>query len=166
MNFSISNNKKHVFMSAPLICCKKAVLPIISIFLISSISSAWSYDGYTLSVNYNVSRETLYEIPLPSSSVVNQCKSLLEITLRTPPDFSTDRSQRTAGKLTALGIILGARFALEPKHDNTEILTPLPKRNIALDNNKIKTSTRSAISIAAYRKCQKEYILGKVAYIN
>ncbi len=142
---------------------KKGILPIFAFFLISSVDSAWSYDNQSTKINYDVSRETLLKEPHPSSFVADICKPLLVANHSISPNSATNRYQRTASKITALGIILGARFAVEPQTKNSN--TNSIKTTSTLHNLET-ASPMTALSIAAFRKCQKEYILNKVAYIK
>ena len=156
MTFHILNNKIHI---------SKVILPAIIFSVMFSIGgNAWSYESYRTPFDYNVSRETLYKNPIPTSTIMDVCKSLIKTNSHIPSDSTKSRNQRKAGKLAALGIVFGARFALEPVKSNANVVSP--QRNLVRHDNKIKKSFRSAQSIAAYRKCQKEYILSKVIYMN
>ncbi len=156
MTFIDLNIKKDSNISDFLTFRVKNIAPILAFFLLPSIGSAWSYDKYSASVGYDVSRETSPNtIHIPSSSVANMCKSLLQSEQHTPPNATTDRSQRMAGKVAALGIILGARFAVSPNQ------TSYNRHDIQAN-----ISPRTAHSIAAFRKCQKEHILSVTAYIK
>ncbi len=129
-------------------------MPVLAFFLFPSIGGAWSYEGYSASINYDVSRETSLSTAPPTSaySVANMCKSLLQSDQYSSPNSATDSSQRKAGKLAALGIILGARFAVAPS-----------QASLNKHGAQANASARSARSIAAFRKCQKDYILSVAA---
>ncbi len=156
------NSKKYTQISAYLRLYKKSLLPILTLCLIPSIGSAWSYSSnygnYSASISYDVSRETSVKNSLPSSTVTDICKSLLQSNHHIPSNSVTDRSQRITGKITALAIMLGVNFALEPQKQDTQKHTQIKV--------KPKDSPRSALSIAAFRKCQKDYALSKIAYIK
>ena len=158
LNVKITRN---TLASGSLKWFKNSILLVTAFFLTSSISDAWSYEGRMSAFDNNVSHETLNS-SFPSSTAADMCKSLLQNNKHTPTATPNGRIQRNAGKVTALGILLGARFALEPKN-NADIT---PHKTNLVRHNKVKDSNRSAQSIAAYRKCQKEYILSKVAYIK
>lgn len=131
------------------------VLPVIALAtaLTLSIGTAWSYDN-------NVSRETFIDnLKSPSSAVVAQCVPLLNKTTNTSPPSTTARTQRTAGKVAALGLLLGVRFALEPKQDNLSVQQPLNKTANVSDSK----NNRTAHAIASYRNCLKTQMLNKVA---
>ncbi|MGH1404224.1 MAG: hypothetical protein ACRBDL_08260 [Alphaproteobacteria bacterium] len=119
-----------------------------------SLGTAWSYD--TL-YNHDVSRETSNSLLSPSSAVADLCIPLLKSNLNSPQS-ATDRNQRSVGKITALGMILGARFALEPKSQVNEDSVSYETRILKHIANDRKPQ-RSAQAIAAYRQCQKEQVL-------
>ncbi len=117
-----------------------------------SVGTAWSYD-------YDVSRETLFEnSKAPPSAAVALCAPLLNSAHNTLVTSTTARNQRTAGKVAALGLVLGVRFALEPQKDHTS-QRPLNKASKIIENDK----NRSALTIASYRKCLKDETLEQMA---
>ncbi len=110
--------------------------------------SAWSYDYYGSSSKENVSRETLDNglvrggIPIPAHKA-HSCSSLL-LSLDSPLSVrSMADSQRKVGKVAALSMILGARFALPP----------LDQKNGVRQSDYVVS--HPAHVITAYRHCRK-----------
>ncbi len=121
---------------------------------------AHSHEKYSLnSFQISVSREALKEKPLPPSAVADACTPLLKTAHDTSSALVTRRNQRTAGKVAALGMILGARFALEPTESHQEDPITMGKARLAHKN----VQARSAQAIAAYRQCQKDRALDQLA---
>jgi len=115
--------------------------------LVFSFGSASSFNPPDMDVNTGSKN-----IRKPLLSVENVCRSLLNPTHNTSTLAPTDEIQRKAGKLVALGVILGARFALEP--------TNKPKTS----GEKIATAKKTdrdtnAGSIIQYRNCIKKETL-------
>lgn len=130
------------------------VLPTLTFVLLLSIGTAWSYDA-------NVSHETNTHQGKPNSVSAEQCLPLLN-THNTLKNSAKDRNQRAVGQVAALGIILGARFALEPENKNADLLTNKAKNNIYTDSAK----DRTAHTIINYRQCLKQVALGRSAGKN
>ncbi|MGH1374980.1 MAG: hypothetical protein ACRBCK_01420 [Alphaproteobacteria bacterium] len=127
-----------------------------------SFGTAWSYDIYEADSRTlrNVSREALSYVP--SSPVVDDCIPLLKShTHNNPSDLTTGRNQRTAGKIVALSMLLGARYAHEPKGEKFDV-NSIKSVNYRHKDKKV-SDDRSALAIVAYRQCQKDRILGQVA---
>ncbi len=139
------------------------ILPSLTFVLLLSIGTAWSYDGHYTSYNdTDVSRETLQNNNKgPSSVLTEQCLSLLN-THKTRNISVKSRSQRAVGQVAALGIILGARFALELKNDNADLLTKKVENTMLNQGN----SKRTAHAIANYRQCLKQTALNRTAKKN
>ncbi len=135
---------------------------LLGLGLISSpmMSTAWSHQNHLILLGQDarVSREAPVPLaPLNTPSIAAEaCTSLLTYN-HTPSTFSANRSQRTAGKLAALSMVFGARFALEPTEHQTQDVEYKNKflRHIL----KTKPPQHSAQMIAQFRQCQKEYIL-------
>ncbi len=175
----IKNNKKSSLYIIYIIKRWALFLSLTIITILVMINNnAWSYNNnsvnnISMTSFKNVSRETLVDTSFNSNPsfqstlpppVINICKSLLNSDNHTPLNIVTGKNQRTAGKVAAVGILLGARFALEPKKQNTKKANILQKIHADNNINKKKSfnKARSARSIAAFRKCQKEYILSKI----
>lgn len=105
-------------------------------------SSNPSYGSFSESV----SRET-YRFSSPSSTEASTCNSLLKSPSRTLSPFAFDGTQRPVGKVAALGLVYGVRFALEPA------------RNHHISVPKLFKSNGKALSVAAYRDCLKRQTL-------
>lgn len=121
--------------------------------------SAWSHDYYGSSSTENVSRETLDgglvrgSIPIPAHKA-RFCSSLLKSTHTPNSARSSADDQRKVGKVAALSMILGARFALAPTNQKQD----------ARQND--YAAAHPAQIIAAYRKCRKEQSLRTAAASN
>ncbi len=91
----------------------------------------------------------------PSPAVADSCLPLLKSIQS--PSFATDRTQRSAGKLAALSLILGVRYALRPpealKTEAAAASDLSPGTSYAI------TTDRSALAGSAYRQCRKEQAL-------
>ncbi|NCT41748.1 MAG: hypothetical protein GW778_08840 [Alphaproteobacteria bacterium] len=103
----------------------------------------------------------------PSSTVTDSCLPLLKSFQKTPSKSVIDRNQRSAGKLAALGLIFGVRYALTPP-----IGTPANKVETGESLNgsydvwhqkgsSLTQNDRSAQAIGAYRACQKKQALAE-----
>jgi len=137
-------------------------LSLITILFVFTIGTAWSYvydDQYT-DLNY-VSHETKKSSKNPSSAVVDMCKPLLNTHQNSSSTLSTVRNQRAVGKIAALSMMLGARFALEPKlRDDASA----KKGTLAYRvKSARKPAIQSAQTIAAYRNCLKDRALAQIA---
>ncbi len=101
-----------------------------------------------------------------SSTVGSSCTSLID-TQHTPLlKAPAVRTQRPVGKVAALGLLLGARFALAPPEQHSRVIDDEPdilsECQVARDGDD-GAPLRSARAIAAYRQCQKELALGQIA---
>lgn len=147
---SVSKHKATHFASGVLLALALISTPV--------MSTAWSHQDFKLSLDKSesVSREAQTETH-PSSVAAELCTPLLTTNQHISNTFSVDRSQRTAGKVAALGMILGARFALEQQDDREADAV----MNITLERHVLKSKPAmfSAHSIAAYRQCHKEVYL-------
>jgi len=101
------------------------------------------------------------DLPLVSEklppSMADSCLPLLKSVRHTSPVSAMDRTQRSAGKAAALGVVFGVRFALGPK----EIATS--NRNKGRfdiwQTSGGSAGDRHALAVADYRACQKEKAL-------
>ncbi|PCJ99089.1 MAG: hypothetical protein COA45_06505 [Zetaproteobacteria bacterium] len=142
----------------------KGTLLSFTFIIVFFMGTAWSFEKIYKPTTINNSAHisnALYNTKLPSSPVMDMCKSLLKSTQHISSHISTGGSQRAAGKIAALGIILGVRFALEPK--NNENVRAMSVKNHVLRHQKKVLGNRSAQAVIAYRRCQKEHALNKVA---
>lgn len=102
----------------------------------------------------------------PPSASADVCLPLLKTIHHTPSASALDRNQRSAGKVAALGLVFGVRFALSPPEATKD-----HARYSSLGNNKATNAVltlhgdkkignnRSALSVSAYRQCQKQQAL-------
>ncbi len=140
----------------------QSAFTLLVFLFVFSVGTAWSYvydDDYT---DFNsVSHETLKFEKRSSSAAGDVCTPLLNTLHHTPPTLSTARSQRSVGKIAALGMMLGARFALEPKlQDNASVLNvdAILEHHVKVTR---KPALHSAQTIAAYRTCLKNQALAQ-----
>ena len=149
-NFSLpSTHNTLMFKLRP-----SGILPTLTFVLLLSIGTAWSYDA-------NVSHETLTHNNKPTSVIAEQCLPLLN-THKALNNSVRDGNQRSVGQVAALGIILGARFALEPKNENADLLTGKAEKSLSHTD----TGERTAHTIAKYRQCLKQVALDRTANKN
>ena len=179
LNFAIIRG----FMSArPFVRARNTgrLLLLAVLVLAFSVGTARSY---VFNADENVSRETSHSFDeiinmteaidakrvsarSPSSAAGNLCMSLLN-TKNTPLSKTPAvRTQRPVGKVAALGLLLGARFALAPleQHNRTVVSEPdvmLECQVVKLDEK--DAPARSVRAIAAYRQCQKDQALSRIA---
>ncbi|MBI1300509.1 MAG: hypothetical protein GC137_02525 [Alphaproteobacteria bacterium] len=99
-------------------------------------------------------------LKLPSTAD-NQCNALLNKSQPQPPRTTAVDNQRTAGKLVTISYLLGQRFALAPKI-NTKAKAEIERLAQADGND----SARSALAVAAYRDCQKQNALSRLALLR
>lgn len=122
---------------------------------------AWSFEtsqgGYEVRVSER-DVQALTSSPSNASSpdVVDSCLPLLKSIHRISPSSAMDRNQRSAGKVAALGLVLGVRFALTPPQKTRSAVKP---RLDVWQLNGVQAGNRSALAVSAYRQCQKEQAL-------
>ena len=162
------------------------LLLLAGLVLAFSVGTARSYvsDG-----NENVSRETSYSFDAiinmteavktaekikqsrasdfsSSSAAGNLCTSLLNTQDTHSAKTPAVRTQRPVGKVAALGMLLGARFALAPPEQHNRAVVSEPDvmfgcQVVKLDEK--DAPSRTARDIAAYRQCQKDLALARIA---
>ena len=113
---------------------------------------AWSFE-----VVHDDVMEFRSENASSSPSVADTCLPLLKSIRQSPQIAAVDRNHRTAGKAAALGLVLGARFALSPP--NKAGLRPQQPRLDIWQSPVVNSNDRSALAVMAYRQCQKEQAL-------
>ncbi|MFP4097810.1 MAG: hypothetical protein ACLFP8_03285 [Alphaproteobacteria bacterium] len=160
---------------------------LVLVFSFSTARSYVSYNALDDSVFDSVSRETYYsfskiiymtdvldsvdEVKISAYNVKSSsdagiaCPSLLNSQNAHSQKAPAIRTQRPVGKVAALGMLLGARFALAPPEqhnrdrvDDSDIL-PGCQVITALDGEK---PARSAKAILKYRDCVKAQALNQV----
>ncbi len=140
MTFQVRN----ILSSNPLKQYKSLSLSIFVLAIVFPAGNAWTYENYNTSFEKSVSREALHIKPTLASVVTDSCKHLLKANNDASANQNTNLNQRNAGKIAAIGIILGARFATEPKGN-------------------MKKMDSSAQAVAKFRKCHKENTLSIMA---
>ncbi|PCJ01781.1 MAG: hypothetical protein COB14_03475 [Alphaproteobacteria bacterium] len=161
----IFNNRNYTAELGSLVWYVKGALLSFTFILAFSMGTAWSYESIYKPINKNYSASLSYALPktqLPSTTMMNMCKSLLKNTQDTSSYIVISGNQRIAGKIAVLGIILGVRFALEPKN-NENISVASMKNHVSMHQKKALNNGRSIKAVVAYRRCQKEQALNKVA---
>lgn len=154
--FSLNTIKSvQAFKSGSPIRIRKGVLPALALAFTLSFGTAWSYEN---SASDRLSSVDRFEQVLPSAAM-DVCDSLLHKTSHAPSASVSVRNQRTAGKVAALGMLLGARFALEP--DSTDSQDEVSARINDVDSPSAHKSARSAQAIASYRQCLKAQALNQ-----
>ena len=163
------------------------LLLLVCLVLVFSVSTARSYDFET---SVGVSRETSnpfdeiikltknvetahkmksqarsYSLR-PSSTAGNLCATLLNTQNTFSSKTPVVRTQRSVGKVAALGLLLGARFALAPPEQHNSGIVDEP--DVLLECQVVNfdgkdAPVRSARAIAKYRQCQKDLALGRIA---
>lgn len=136
-----------------------AALASFVIILCLVAGPAWSFE--TIEGNSAFSAQENYTTTHPTSTssptVADPCLPLLKSIRQTPPTSAMDRNQRSAGSAAALGLVLGVRFALSPPTK-----TIPSKRKPRLDVWQPVNASggdRSALTVSAYRNCQKDQAL-------
>lgn len=160
MIFRISNNGNYIAASGSPVRNFKGVLLSFIFILAFSMGTAWSYEGIYRPLNVKNNAFTYGALPKtkpPFSAVTDMCKPLLNSTQISSYTI-TSGSQRVAGKIAVLGLILGVRFALELKNNEKTSVTPI-KKHVQTYKKNVVSAHRSAQAVFAYRQCQKEYAL-------
>lgn len=162
--FSLMKNKQNSSKASgrgsPVRYHKSALLTL-TFLLAFSIGTAWSYDGFVSTQAYKVTPTVTYAKTSPPSAAADVCLSLLKTTTtqHTSPFSASVRNQRNAG-VAALGIILGARFALEPQNRN------MGAKSVHYKKQTHDNKDNSALAVVAYRDCQKKQALISVASLK
>jgi len=119
----------------------------------------WSFEASQDGYDQSVSRTLTSSHPSqpPSPTVVDSCLPLLKSIHHISPPSAMDRNQRSAGKVAALGLVLGVRFALAPP-TKTKSVAEKPRLDV-WQTNGVRADNRSALAVSAYRQCQKEQAL-------
>lgn len=102
----------------------------------------------------------------PSSAMADSCSPLLKSIQKTSSKSVIDRNQRSAGKVAALGLIFGVRYALTPPGSPTAHKAKSSENNSNSnfdvwhrDGSSVSQDGRSALAVSAYRACQKKQAL-------
>lgn len=98
---------------------------------------------------------TSFTTSSPSPTTTDPCLPLLDKIRYSSPQSAVDRTQRSAGTATALGLFLGVRIALGPK----ETLGAKRRVHVAPDVMRDKTGSDYALAVSDYRSCMKEQAL-------
>ena len=121
---------------------------------------AWSFETVegdsVFSSQTQNSFTTTQPKPTSSPTVADPCLPLLKSIRHTPPTSAMDRNQRSAGSAAALGLVLGVRFALSPP---TKTNPNARKPRVDLWQPVASAGDRSALTVSAYRNCQKDQAL-------
>lgn len=135
----------------------KLLLALVFILAVSA-GSAWSHESFgdadAMPASYS-----------PPLSETDSCLPLLKSVRHVSPDTVTDKTQRSAGKMAALGFIFGVRFALGP------VEVPGHSQGSARVVADIRTPSgdrdgRNALATLAYRHCRKGEALSALASVR
>lgn len=146
---------------------RKAVRPLIALALISfPVGSAWSYGPLKASLPFydykNASafpedhaRDPLLQVP--TSTNADECLPLLTSIHHISSPSVLDRSQRPAGQIAVIGLLLGVRLAPGPLekagNETSETLLSVGTSPDAV------VGSRNVLAVALYRDCRKEVAL-------
>lgn len=157
MNNKVCNAGAQQCSNAPRTFKISLTLSILVIVLAICAGQAWSFERVPASEpgNYvdNVHNHDANDYS--SSSPVQNDTCLPLLNRHASAGSAMDRTQRTAGKAAAVGLVFGIRFALKP---SKEISPSKPSLDIWTDNGGIE-GDRNALAIADYRRCQKNKAL-------
>lgn len=140
---------------------KQTSLLVVLVFIFT-IGSARSYvnDHERASAALlDVSHETSLTNYTTSSSNTGLCTSLLNTQIQMSSKTPVIRTQRSVGKVAALGLLLGVRFALEPKQNHSANVTI----NDAPLMHQVKAVDKTTKKVVAYRRCIKDQALSRIA---
>lgn len=125
------------------------------IVLALGAGNAWSIDRFD-PAGVITDVPNVHEFSTSSSpDMVDGCLPLLKSIRHTSASTTMDRTQRSAGKAAALGLVFGVRFALEPSPKSK----PSKPRLDVWHHQNATAGDRHALAIADYRRCQKEKAL-------
>ena len=144
---------------------KRHVVGSLSICIFTLVlfgGSAWSFEKTgSLFIADEPSKTThnvSYVQKKSSSSIVDSCLPLLKSSHHAPSKSAMERSQRSAGKMVALSVALGVRYALGPLENpalsHTAYAPPTDRSSLPREMRNLR-----AIKVAAYRNCRKELAL-------
>lgn len=138
---------------------------LLCLTLIVLCSPAWSFEldrlPATSSGNaYNTNLPTQKFSTSRPASAEDSCLSLLNTVRYDASPSAAGRDRRSVGKATALGLVLGVRFALGPK----EVMKTSPSGGAARlgfwqPRDVADTGSSRALAIADYRRCKSEQAL-------
>ncbi|MCB1720720.1 MAG: hypothetical protein KDI11_03095 [Alphaproteobacteria bacterium] len=140
-----------------------AVLVSLILLLCLTVGPAWSFetfDGVQDQTVFDDSKQALttsYPSQPSSPTMVDSCLPLLKSIHHTSPVPAMDRNQRSAGKAAAAGLIQGVRFALSPPQ-KAKSHADRPRSDVWQISG-VLAGDRSALTVTAYRQCQKEQAL-------
>ena len=113
---------------------------VLILLLVVSTGTSWAIGVHDN--DYDARIVSQYSLLQSSSSVADVCLPLLKTIRHTPRTFATERNQRSAGSAAAVGLLVGARFALSP--------------TVKVQAN---DHDRYALSVREYRQCVKQKAL-------
>lgn len=147
---------------------KQVPLLVVLVFIFT-IGTARSYVndyGHASVMSQIVSHETLKtKITVPSSTA-GLCTSLLNTQIHTSSKTPVVRTQRSVGKAAALGLLLGVRFALEPKQNHSANVMAKDAPLMHQVQAEVKPVKQSAKTVVAFRRCLKDQALSRIASVR
>lgn len=138
---------------------KQTPLLVVLVFIFTT-GSARSYVNERASAALlDVSHETSLTNYTTSSSNTGLCTSLLNTQIQMSSKTPVIRTQRSVGKVAALGLLLGVRFALEPKQNHSANVTIIDAPLM----HQVKAVDKTTKKVVAYRRCIKDQALSRIA---
>ena len=141
-----------------------ALMAVVVLMLCMMAAPAWSFQMHQVDIAHEDTRYSpnTHTVSLhddrvmrqknPSPVQVDSCLPLLS----SSHPLHVDRTQRSAGKAAALGLVFGVRFALSPpKTSRSRDVTPTARVGVWQPDS----GDRSALAVSAYRECQKQQAL-------
>jgi len=126
-----------------------------------STGPAWSFDTYDGVTGEIVSFDRAGQESgklQASPTAADSCLPLLKSIRHISPNTAVDRNQRSAGKVAAIGLLFGVRFALAPPGKAKTKRRAKPSFEIWNTDGTL-SGNRNALAVSAYRQCQKENAL-------
>lgn len=145
--------------------------PLLLLAMSGTLLSFCAGYGWAFDTRQPQNQAWLQQAPVPAKSAnamgdqfssspvrTDACFPLLRSIRPSPPSatIATDRSQRSAGKAAALGLVFGVRYALQPVKI---ALDPSEYGRKEQKEDRSITANRKAQAIADYRHCQKSNAL-------
>ena len=144
-----------------------AMIAFVFVFMFAVSAPAWSFETYHAHINEHTAeisaqpqsvsvrkqdRRAAYKKPSPAP--MDTCTPLLS----SSHPAHMDRTQRSAGKAAAIGLVFGVRFALTPPKKAHAGVVSGPQLDVWQPKAAL-ASDRTALAVAAYRECQKSQAL-------
>ncbi len=134
-----------------------AAVAIMFLFVFAyTAGSAWSFETQVPADNRVLRNHSFSSLNTPPSSAEDPCLPLLQSIRHTNPISAADETRRDAGKVAALGLVFGVRFALGPKEiagSGKAGSRFSPYIGVPGSGN------MQVLAVSAYRQCKREEAL-------